>query len=175
MDCNKCAKLKKQCSHPSGNWFSYGDIRFCLPQVLWYLANSEGIGNGEWPKDPEGSSYTDPAIRSKAVRIPSKAAEELYAEMECRLNLLPGIERKLLETEVGQEKSLAEFSPYSITCLNFISGFRRRIASCTDCGGWTVLVKGKNGYTQTCEKCGKSWGHLSFSLWKRQRKYLDKH
>jgi hypothetical protein len=118
-------------------WWTPAQIRYCCSQVLWYLSNCVDFRAGEWTQCLNGSSHIDPAIRDGTIKTPSHDAEDLAAEIDARLNMLPGIERKLLEIEVSQKKTLEEFSEYSLNCLYFISRFRRRIATCSDCGGWT--------------------------------------
>lgn len=178
-DCSSCrtfkTTLKKGITMDcyGEEWWPPSQISYCRRQVLWYLANSVAIRLGEWPQNPSGSGYVDPLIRTGNVKMPCHDAEELAAEIDARLNMLPGIERKLLEVEVDQKKPLKEFSEYSITCLHFISGFKRKIATCSECGGFTVMQKEEKGWTQVCSKCHRSWGHLSFSLWKRQRKFRN--
>jgi len=179
-DCHGCKTYKT--SVEKGNpldchgkkWWPSGQIRYCLSQVLWYLSNRADIRRGEWPQDPYGSGNIDPSIRSGNIIIPSHGAEELAAEIDARLTMLPGIDRKLLEVEADQNKPLEEFSEYSINCLYFLSGFKRKIATCSKCGGFTVMEKQQAGWTQVCSKCHQSWGHLSFSLWKRQKKFRNK-
>lgn len=127
-DCTDCRTYKKslECDNPlkcyNAEWFSPGMIRYCRPQVLWYLLNCDVIRDGEWVPEPLGSSYTDPAIRSKAVRIPAHHAEYLSAEIDSRLKRC-GIEGKLLEYEVKLEYALSESSGEA---LDYCSGFRRR-------------------------------------------------
>jgi len=120
-DCGGCKK-KVTCNFIDADWFSPGSIVYCRPQVLWYLVNADIIRDGKWPIQPTGSSYTDPAIRSKAVKIPAHPAEQLAAEIDARLKKC-GIEGKLLELEVQMER---ELSPTSWKVLNYICGWRRR-------------------------------------------------
>ena len=84
MDCNNC-RISRRCNFIGADWFSPGFSAFCQPFVLFYLVNCEDIRLGKWPTQPTGSSYTDPAIRSNQVKIPSKAAEDTAAEMDVRL------------------------------------------------------------------------------------------
>ena len=121
-DCGGCKK-KELCPCIDAEWFSPGQIVYCRPQVLWFLLNADVIRDGEWPPEPTGSNYTDPAIRSKAVKIPKQSAEQLAAEIDARLNCVPGIQRKLLEVEVQEQLPLSSFS---WEALNYICGWRRR-------------------------------------------------
>ena len=121
-DCTKC---RRECKFPGATWFPPYAICFCRPQILFYLFNCEQIRDGKWPDEPHGTSYTDPAIRQKSVRIPARQAEQIAAEIDARLKMC-GMEGKLLEYEVRLEM---ELSPTSWKALNYISGWRRRIES----------------------------------------------
>ena len=120
-DCVGCRK-KADCNVVDADWFPPGSIVYCRPQVLWYLLNADVIRDGKWPPQVTGSTYTDPAIRSKAVKIPKQSAEQLAAEIDARLHSC-GIEGKLLELEVQMER---ELSPTSWKALNYCSGWKRR-------------------------------------------------
>jgi hypothetical protein len=84
MDCGNCRKSAR-CNFIGADWFSPCFSGFCTPFVIFYLVNCEDIRDGKWPAQPNGSHYTDPAIRSKATKLPSRAAEETAAEMDSRL------------------------------------------------------------------------------------------
>ena len=144
-DCSGCKK-KESCNYVDETWFPPGAICYCRPQVLFYLENCEDIRAGSWPKEPDGSTYTDPSIRSKAVKIPALHAEQFAAEMDARIKMC-GIEGKLLELEVLTER---ELSDTSWKALNFISGWRRRKLSYSQ---WKKESKYKE---KTYQKvCGK--------------------
>jgi hypothetical protein len=122
-----CANCRRGCDYSGAGWFPPRAIVYCRPQVLWYLFNCESIREGKWMPEPDGSSYTDPALRSQSVRIPALNAEQLAAEIDARLRKC-GIEGKLLEYEVRLEM---ELSPTSWKALNYISGWRRKTMSYT--------------------------------------------
>jgi hypothetical protein len=132
IDCHNCREYKKRLKN--GNlmycynepFFLPSEEMYCRPQNIIYLRNAETFREGRWIPQPEGSSYVDPAIRSKQVKIPSKAAEDLAAEIDWRLNRLPGIERKLLETEAIIFDDISEWSTYSKDAMNYICGWKRR-------------------------------------------------
>ncbi|MCJ7791876.1 MAG: hypothetical protein MUP49_05670, partial [Dehalococcoidia bacterium] len=130
-DCPGCPAYKKNLEDEkpltcfNADWYSPSWIRYCRMQVLWYLVNCESIREGKWPPEPEGSSYTDPAIRGQSIRVPSRNAEQLAAEIDTRLRRC-GIEGKLLEYEVRLEM---ELSPTSWKVLNYICGWRRKTMS----------------------------------------------
>ena len=121
MDCGKCKKAEF-CNFVNQEWFSPGSIVYCRPQCLFYLKFCDSIRQGEWPQEPEGSNYTDSAIRSGFVKIPAHHAEMFAAEMDSRIKMA-GIEGKLLEYEVKLEYPL---SSTSYKALNYISGWRRK-------------------------------------------------
>ena len=92
-DCGSCKKIDK-CRYVNADWYPAAGIKFCRNQVLWYLQNCDTIRQGEWPQSLDGSSYTDPAIRSNAVRLPSHNCEVISAEIDTRIKAC-GIEGKL--------------------------------------------------------------------------------
>ena len=120
-DCSGCRR-KTGCNFIDADWYTPGSIVYCRPQVLWFLVNADVIRDGKWPPEPTGSNYTDPAIRTKAVKIPSRCAEQLAAEIDARIKRCR-IEGKLLEAEVQLERQL---SSTSWKALNYICGWRRR-------------------------------------------------
>ena len=120
-DCGSCKKIDK-CRYVNADWYPATGIKFCRNQVLWYLQNCDTIRQGEWPQSLDGSSYTDPAIRSNAVRLPSHNCEVISAEIDTRIKAC-GLEGKLLEYEVKLGYQLSETS---WKALNYCSGWRRK-------------------------------------------------
>ena len=115
---------------------------YCRPQVEFYLDYVLDFREGHWPKSPDGSNYTDPAIRSKFIQIPSKAAEDFAAEMDIRLSAcgFAGLAMEAYHRELLTIRQLAayhhcndaEIERLIWKALNYCSGFRRRKTSFTD-------------------------------------------
>ena len=82
-ECQKC-KTYKDCI--GKQWYNYSEIRFCPYQVIWIIESCGVLFEGNWPDNPDGSSYVDPAIRmgfgDDAYYI---KPEGILAEVEARL------------------------------------------------------------------------------------------
>ena len=119
-DCLKCKDYRK-CS---GNrvWYHYGEIRWCVHQVLWIIERSETLRLGNWPLNPDGSSYTDPNIRTgyKSEAYYTKPAV-ILGEVEYRLDRT-GKDGKLLWDEV---KGGLDLRPEAESALMYVKGWRR--------------------------------------------------
>lgn len=135
-DCLKCKSYKDCEGHfyevdtEAGkqyvSWYHYGEIRFCPYQVIWIIEHSDTLLAGRWPPNPEGTSYTDPKIRtgykSEAYFI---KPVEILAEVEARLKRC-GIDGKLLKAEV---LAGLELSQESRAALMFCKGkWRKRMS-----------------------------------------------
>lgn len=119
-DCRRC-KSYKDC--PGKPWFHYGEIRWCVYQVIWIIENSEILRAGNWPPNPEGSGYIDPQIKT------GYASEGYYvkpvsilAEVEARLKRA-GVNGKLLRAEL---LAGLELSQESKSALHYCKGWRRK-------------------------------------------------
>lgn len=119
-DCRQC-KSYKDC--PGKQWFHYGEIRWCIWQVLWIIEHSVTLLAGNWPPNPEGSGYVDPGIKT------GYASEGYYvkpvgilAEVEYRLKRC-GVDGKLLRAEV---LAGLELSQESKSALHYCKGWRRK-------------------------------------------------
>lgn len=69
------------------DWYSFKDIVFSAPQIVWVLSNAELVKTGEWPPEPISSGYTAlPSIR-KGGRKNARFTKpiEVIAEIERRL------------------------------------------------------------------------------------------
>lgn len=122
-DCQDCKSWKDCLGKP---FYTYQDIRYCPFQVLWVIEHSETLRIGNWPDNPDSSSYVDPKIKtgygSEAYFV---KAVIILGEVEYRL-ARTGIEGKLLVAEVRAGVSLEELQPESRTSLMFIKGKRRK-------------------------------------------------
>lgn len=123
-DCRSCRSYK-DC--PGLAWFDYGAIRFCPYQILFIIANSDILLSGNWPPNPDSSSYTDPAIQSalKPEAYYTKP-EEILGEVERRLSRT-GINGKLLVAEV--QAGYSELSPEARDALMYVKGWEKKDTS----------------------------------------------
>ena len=94
---------------------------------MWFLIlHIDPLRDGEYPPDPQGSSYTGPAVRSQPRQsAPFEKPAQLAAEVDARLKKCR-IEGKLLEEEIKNGKEWDELTRWSKRALNYVSGYRRR-------------------------------------------------
>ena len=126
-DCDTCKRYLESGGRLScykAEYYYPGCFFYCRPQMRWALSCYPLLDDG-WPPDPEGSSYTDPAIRSKQVKIPKKYGSDLRIEIDCRLRTCGEDGQDLLHQLVnyGQDCLLTRRAE---RVLNYISGWRRR-------------------------------------------------
>lgn len=94
-------------------WWSPGELRFTVRQVLWILENAGSLREGHWPPDPAPSGYIDmSAIRKKG----GKGAHfirpiEIIAEIEIRLEKcgVDGLILEAIECWGKSEESMARY------------------------------------------------------------------
>lgn len=124
--CQNCKDYKK-CPYGRGKeWYHYGEIRFCLYQILWIIEIAGTVGFYSWPPNPEGSGYIDPMIKtgyaSEAYFVKPVV---VLAEVETRLKRC-GTDGKLLKAEV---LAGLELSPESKDALMYCKGkWRKRMS-----------------------------------------------
>lgn len=137
-DCRSC-KTYKDCI--GKEFYTYADLRFCPFQVLWILENAEKLRAGNWPPNPEGSSYIDSKIRT------GYGSEAYYtkpvgilAEVEYRLKRT-GTDGKLLRAEVENGKDINMMEPESRSALMYIKGWRRKRMGYSNWKKWDKLYQ----------------------------------
>ena len=123
-DCRKCSSIRG-CA--GKEWFHYGEVRWCVFQVLWILEHSEELGSGDsWPPAPDGSSYIDPKIRTG---YPSEAnyakPVAILAEVKRRLKKT-GIHGKLLRSEVKAGETMETMEPEARDALWYTAGWEKK-------------------------------------------------
>lgn len=119
-DCRDCRSYKDCSGKP---WYHYGEIRWCVYQVIWIIEHSEILRAGTWPPNPEGSGYIDPGIKTgyKSEAYYAKPVG-ILAEVEARLKRA-GVNGKLLRAEV---LAGLELSQESKSALHYCKGWRRK-------------------------------------------------
>lgn len=119
-DCRKC-QTYQDCA--GKDWFHYGEIRFCPYQVIFIIRGTEILRAGNWPANPDGSSYIDPNIKT-GYRSEAYYAKPtgILAEVEYRLKRT-GTDGKLLRAEVLAGLDLSQESK---DALMYIKGWRRK-------------------------------------------------
>lgn len=122
-DCLKCKDYRGCAGKP---WYHYGEIRFCVHQVVWIIKKADVLLAGDWPPDPDSSSAVDPSIRTgyKSEAYYTKPVG-ILAEVNRRL-AQTGTHGKLLRAEV---LAGLELSPESEDALMYAKGRRRKDTS----------------------------------------------
>ncbi len=123
-DCRKC--VSKGCM--GKEWYSYADIRWCRFQCIWLITHIVELGEGNWPDNPDGSSYVDPALRSKSFRSEAYFCKPvgLVAEVMSRLGKTGEDGITLMEDIQSGIKEYNNLKTIAKRALDYISGFRRR-------------------------------------------------
>ena len=135
-DCRDCRDYK---SCPGKPWYHFGEIKWCTHQVIWIIKNSAILLAGNWPPNPDSSSYIDPGIKTGyANEAYYTKPTAILGEVNRRL-ARTGLSGKLLRAEV---LAGLELSPESKDALGYASRW------------WAKK--------------------MSFSAWRKQRKYHQK-
>ncbi len=128
-DKNPCLKCQdyRNCPYGEGKpWYHYGEIRFCLFQILFIIENEESLERGDWPINPDGSSYIDPNIKtgfgSEAYYCKTV---EIIAEVNYRL-ARTGVDGKLLREQVLRGVEYNDLDPEARSALMYMKGMRRK-------------------------------------------------
>lgn len=137
-ECQKCRDYK-DC--PGRGWFHYGEIRFCPYQIIWIIENAETLRIGNWPDNPDISTYTDPMIKSgyRDEAYYAKPCEilgevgcrmiEIIGEVECRLNKTSVWGRLLITEVVEMGRTFNELSADARSVVMYLKGWRRKRTS----------------------------------------------
>lgn len=121
-DCLKC-KMWKGC--PGKEWYHYGEVRWCIHQVVWLLQHKEILQSGKWPQDPYSSSDSNLSQHSVKTEASFVKPELVIAELEARLKRV-GPQAELLITQIEDGRTLTNLSPGARAILIYVSGFRRK-------------------------------------------------
>lgn len=124
-DCKGC-KHKERCS--GGEWFSYGEIFYCRKQMIFLIEHLVELGEGNWPANPDGSSYIDPSLRSKSFRNEAYFCKPagLVACIMGRLDKTGEDGITLMEDIHSGIREYRDLKSVAKRALNYISGYRKR-------------------------------------------------
>ena len=115
-DYRECDGLKE--------WFHFGEIRWCVWQVIFILANADTLRAGRWPQDPDKA---DDNSGQRSIKTEATFTKPILilAELEERLRRT-GICGKLLvaQVEAGREFNTLDYEAKS--ALLYIKGWRRK-------------------------------------------------
>ena len=124
LPCVECKDYHK-CPYGVGKaWYLYIEIRWCPYQVVFILESSDTLLAGNWPDNPDSSSYIDPMIKTgfRSEAYFTKPVE-ILAEVEWRLKRT-GVDGKLLREQIENGKSIAEMQPEARSALMYVKGKR---------------------------------------------------
>lgn len=121
MTCRDC-KRWQDCPDPDSDWYSYGQIRWCIYQVFWMLKYSEYLRIGIWPT-PESTCETPKRTLSKDAQYVNACV--IIAELDYRLEKT-GLKGRLLEEECQNREKMLYLSDSAKDALYYVSGWRRK-------------------------------------------------
>jgi hypothetical protein len=145
IDCEKCSK----CRFPGCEWFPIVSLRFCRLQMIFLIQHIAILRQGEYPPCPDPSNYVRVSMGQINFHAPYEQNVQIASEVDSRLDKLPGITRKLLETEIEYYDDMSDWSSYSRQAINYVSGWRRRRTSFID---FKKQDKRKSRMTLTSDK-----------------------
>jgi len=119
-DCRNC-KDYRNCI--GKDWFHFGEIRWCIYQVIWILVHAATLRAGQWPKD--SSSDSNLGQRSVKTEASFVKPELIIGEVEKRLERT-GKQGELLVTQVEDGRTLSTLSPGAREVLMYVKGFKRK-------------------------------------------------
>ena len=133
FDCRECPDPKACRGHTyseggeSVPWYTIGEIRFCRYQMVFLISELAMLESGHYPPDPRGSSYIDPAVKTKRKRSYGgfEKPVELAAEVKLRLEHA-GWQGTRLRKEIMDGCSMSDLEPASKVALWYVSGKRRK-------------------------------------------------
>ena len=105
-------------------WYEPKTITFQRDQVLWILRNLDMLEVGQYPPNPEGSSYIDAPISKRQVKRHAYFEMPVSIAAEVNLRLERTGKGQLLMAEVMAGYTL--FSDEAWQVLTYISGWRRK-------------------------------------------------
>mgnify|MGYP001596696046 CR=1 FL=1 len=124
--CATCRSRADKLSCSGYPWYSYQDISFCRPQMLWLIDNLAGLRLGIYPPDPEPTGYINNSGGGRPPNVSSHARFEtpvqLAAEVDYRLDRT-GKDGQLLIAQVLAE---LDVHPDAEEALRYITGWRRK-------------------------------------------------
>lgn len=134
FDCRERRKLGL-CKNCSGkDWYSYGEIFFCRPQMIFLIEHLGELSEDKWPESLDGSSYVDIPITKKQFRSEAYFCKprEILAAVMMRLGKTGEDGVTLMEDIQGGITEYRELKTVAKRALNYISGLRRRKTSYAD-------------------------------------------
>lgn len=115
QDCRKCRQWK---GCPGKDWYHWGEIRWCVRQIIWILRHADTFRAGEWVARHEESGESrqlhPEAYFVKAVLI--------IAEVEKRLETT-GVAGKLLVAQSKVVDNLDMIDDEAWEALMYVSGW----------------------------------------------------
>ena len=108
-------------------WYSPGEVVFNRDQMLFLLEHLGILESGNWPANPEGTSYVDPIVHVQArQKAPFETAAQIYAEVSIRLEATGEAGEVLLEEIQSGLNDVELLSGFARSALNYMSGWPRR-------------------------------------------------
>jgi hypothetical protein len=120
-DCRRCRDYRECTGKP---WYHYQEVRWCVWQVIWILANAETLRAGHWPKDPDNSSDN---IGQRSIKTEASFTKPILilAEVESRLRRT-GIHGKLLVAQIEAGREFNTLDREARDALLYIKGWKQK-------------------------------------------------
>jgi len=122
-DCRHC-KDYRECFGLK-DWWHYGEIRFCVYQVIFILRHAETLRAGHWPQDPDSSSDNNPGGRNIKTEATFARPVLILAEVESRLERT-GIHGELLLAQIEAGREYSTISGNARAALMYVKGLGRK-------------------------------------------------
>jgi hypothetical protein len=127
MTTAECSRCKRWQVCPGDKvWFSYGDVRWCVYQVLWILRHEAFLHSGKWPPESQPES---PKRKGKQAREAYFAKAVLViAEVEARLKTC-GHDGEALTKEAEAGRGIEALTDGAYNALLYVKGKPRKSLS----------------------------------------------
>jgi hypothetical protein len=121
-DCRHCRDYRECVGK---EWFNFAEVRWCVWQILWILANASTLRAGHWPQDPDRPSPDQSGQRSIKTEASFIKPILILAEVETRLRRT-GIHGKLLVAQIEAGREFNTLDREAKDALFYIKGWRQK-------------------------------------------------
>ncbi len=121
-NCRSC-KDYRECI--GKDWFHFGELRWCVFQVIWVLQNAETLRDGRWPKNPETLSDDNSGGRNIKTEATFAKPVLILAEVESRLERTR-LHGELLIAQIEAGRDYSTISGNARAALMYIKGLNRK-------------------------------------------------
>ena len=127
----KCSRRCNWNECDGKEYFTYGEIVYCRPQILWIIEHRNTLKRGEWIATPE---HIDRVQRSRSKEAPFQKAIDTIGEVDKRLENTGRRGKEMVINEVQNVLNYGNYDDLSYETrdiINYISGWYRKAESYT--------------------------------------------